>query len=225
LVWLLNELAGNTFIVFCSTCANTMKTAMMLRSLGFSAVPLHGQLSQAKRLGALNKFKSKSRSILLATDVASRGLDIPHVDVVLNFDIPTHSKDYVHRVGRTARAGRAGVSVTFITQYDVELYQRIEQFIGKKLPEYPTNEQEVMSLVERVAEAQRIARQEVKEMEDRKKKNGKRKRGNDSDADEVDDQDDTAAYRKKIKPGSKAGKSGGGPKRMKKTMGHKKHRT
>ncbi len=81
------------------------------------------------------------------------------MDVVLNVDIPTHSKDYVHRVGRTARAGRAGVAITLVTQYDVEIYHRVELFIGKKLPEYPTNEQEVMSLVERVAEAQRIARQ------------------------------------------------------------------
>lgn len=81
------------------------------------------------------------------------------MDVVLNLDIPTHSKDYIHRVGRTARAGRSGVSVTFVTQYDVELYQRIEHLIGKKLPVYPTEEGDVMSLLERVAEAQRIAKQ------------------------------------------------------------------
>ena len=72
--------------------------------------------SKNKRLASLNKFKSKSRSVLIATDVASRGLDIPHVDIVVNFDIPTHSKDYIHGVGRTARAGRAGRAVTFVTQ-------------------------------------------------------------------------------------------------------------
>ena len=60
-------------------------------------------MNQNKRLASLNKFKAKSRTVLLATDVASRGLDIPHVDVVVNYDIPTHSKDYIHRVGRTAR--------------------------------------------------------------------------------------------------------------------------
>merc|ERR1711894_66932 len=99
----------------------------MLRSLGYGAVPLNGQMSQSKRLGALKKFKQRNRNILIATDVASRGLDIPHIDVVLNYDIPTHSKDYIHRVGRTARAGRAGKSVTIVSQYDIELYQRIEQ--------------------------------------------------------------------------------------------------
>uniref|UniRef100_UPI00398F1592 probable ATP-dependent RNA helicase DDX47 n=1 Tax=Pristiophorus japonicus TaxID=55135 RepID=UPI00398F1592 len=173
LVSILNELAGNSFIIFCSTCNNTQRTALLLRSLGFTAIPLHGQMNQHKRLGALNKFKAKSRSILLATDVASRGLDIPHVDVVINFDIPTHSKDYIHRVGRTARAGRSGKSITFVSQYDVELFQRIEQLIGKKLPAFPTQEEEVMMLVERVTDAQRFARLELREQGDKRKRSHK----------------------------------------------------
>uniref|UniRef100_A0A5F9D202 RNA helicase n=1 Tax=Oryctolagus cuniculus TaxID=9986 RepID=A0A5F9D202_RABIT len=125
---------------------------------------------KSKRLGSLNKFKAKARSILLATDVASRGLDIPHVDVVVNFDIPTHSKDYIHRVGRTARAGRSGKAITFVTQYDVELFQRIEHLIGKKLPVFPTQDDEVMMLTERVAEAQRFARMELREHGEKKKR-------------------------------------------------------
>ncbi|XP_002129468.2 putative ATP-dependent RNA helicase DDX47 [Ciona intestinalis] len=177
-----NELAGNAMIIFCGTCANTQRTALILRNLGISAVPLHGQMSQAKRLGALNKFKSATKSILVATDVASRGLDIPHVDVVINMDVPARSKDYIHRVGRTARAGRFGKSVTFVTQYDVELYQRIEELIGKKLPEYEMEHNEVKVLQERVAEAQRMARLEMKER-------GSKKRGAvASDSEELADQ-------------------------------------
>ncbi|XP_078286941.1 putative ATP-dependent RNA helicase DDX47 [Rhinoraja longicauda] len=191
LVYILNEMAGNSFIVFCSTCNNTQRTALLLRNLGFTAIPLHGQMNQNKRLGALNKFKAKSRSVLLATDVASRGLDIPHVDVVVNFDIPTHSKDYIHRVGRTARAGRSGKSITFVTQYDVELFQRIEHLIGKKLPAFPTQEEEVMLLVERVSEAQRIARQELREQGD------KRKRRHDDD----DDTEQSLGIRRKVAGG------------------------
>ncbi|KAG5894103.1 hypothetical protein JTB14_004042 [Gonioctena quinquepunctata] len=176
LVHILNEMAGNSFMIFCSTCNNTMRTALMLRNLGLTAVPLHGQMSQNKRLAALTKFKAKNRSILISTDVASRGLDIPHVDVVMNFDIPTHSKDYIHRVGRTARAGRSGKAITFVTQYDVELYQRIEQLIGKQLPLYKTEEDEVMVLQERVAESQRIAKMEIKDLSEKK---GKQKKGGD----------------------------------------------
>src|ERR1700733_5554971 len=87
----------------------------------------------------------------------SSGLDIPSVDVVINFDIPTHSKDYIHRVGRTARAGRSGKSITLVSQYDVELLQRIEKVIGKKLETWPTDKEEVALLRERVDEAGRVA--------------------------------------------------------------------
>lgn len=109
-------------MIFCGTCHNTLRTALFLRQLGFTAIPLHGQMSQNKRLGALTKFRAKNRSILISTDVASRGLDIPHVDVVINFDIPSNSKDYIHRVGRTARAGRSGKAITFVTQVSIHLY-------------------------------------------------------------------------------------------------------
>ncbi len=157
LAYLLNELSGQTSIVFTHTCATSQKLALMLRNLGFPAVCLHGQMSQSKRLGALNKFKAGERSILIATDVASRGLDIPSVDVVLNYDVPQSSKDYIHRVGRTARAGRSGQAITFVTQYDVEWYQRIETALQKKLDEYPMDKNAVMVLQERVAEANRFA--------------------------------------------------------------------
>lgn len=194
LVHILNEMSGNSFIVFVATCAGALRTALLLRNLGLAAVPLHGQMSQNKRLAALNKFKNKSRSVLICTDVASRGLDIPHVDVVINLDIPLHSKDYIHRVGRTARAGRAGKAITFVSQYDVELYQRIEQLIGKQLPLYKTEESEVMVLQERVAEAQRLTKIEMKELEDKKSSKGK-KRGADSD----DDTEEAAGVRRRIK--------------------------
>ncbi|KAK3690852.1 hypothetical protein RRG08_021551 [Elysia crispata] len=194
LVHILNELAGNTFIIFSSTCNNTQRLALMLRNLGLKAIPLHGQMSQEKRLGALNKFKSKNSNILIATDVASRGLDIPHVDVVINFDIPSHSKDYIHRVGRTARAGRAGKSITFVTQYEVELYKRIEELINKQLPLYATVEEEVMQLVERVSEAQRFTKLEMKDAEEKKTAARKKKRGQ-----EDEDTEEASGVRKKFK--------------------------
>lgn len=200
LVYLLNELTGNSCMIFCSTCSGTLRVALMLRSLGLSAIPLHGQMSQNKRLASLTKFRAKSRAILISTDVASRGLDIPHVDVVINLDIPTHSKDYIHRVGRTARAGRSGKAITFVTQYDVELYQRIEHLIGKKLPLYKTEEQDVMCLQERVSEAQRSARMHIKEIDESSKKKKRKKIDFDND-----DMEGAVGIRKRIKKGNKSG--------------------
>ncbi|CAO1630783.1 unnamed protein product [Parajaminaea phylloscopi] len=165
LVYLMNDTAqsAKSTVVFVRTVHDCSRIAIVLRLLGFPAVPLHGQLSQSARLGALAKFKSGGRSILVATDVASRGLDIPAVDVVVNFDIPTHSKDYIHRVGRTARAGRSGKSVTLVTQYDVELLQRIEAVIDQKLKDYGAPRDQVALLADRVDEATREATREIRE--------------------------------------------------------------
>jgi len=95
---------------------------------------------------------------------------------VINFDIPTHSKDYIHRVGRTARAGRSGKAITLVTQYDVELIQRIESVVGKKMELWPTDEEEVALLRERVDEAGRVAVNELKELKEQGRGGGGRKR-------------------------------------------------
>ncbi|KAF2725103.1 DEAD-domain-containing protein [Polychaeton citri CBS 116435] len=175
LIHLLHEFAGQSCILFTRTVHETQRLAFLLRALGRSAIPLHGQLNQSARLGALNKFRSGSRDILVATDVAARGLDIPSVDLVLNYDLPPDSKTYVHRVGRTARAGKSGVAISIVTQYDVEVFQRIEKALGKKLDEHPTAREEVMIFNVRVSEAQRIAINELKNMDD--KKGGSRNKG------------------------------------------------
>lgn len=191
LVYLLNEFAGRSAIIFTRTVNETQRLAILLRSLGFGAIPLHGQLSQSARLGALNKFKAGSREILVATDVAARGLDIPSVDIVLNYDLPPESKTYIHRVGRTARAGKSGHAISIVTQYDVEIFKRTETALKMELKEYDTDKEEVMVFKARVEEAQRHARNEMKNLhEDRGKKgsvlkgrrpkDGDRKRGRDA---------------------------------------------
>ncbi|EHK24241.1 uncharacterized protein TRIVIDRAFT_31450 [Trichoderma virens Gv29-8] len=175
LIYLVNEFAGKSIIIFTRTVFETQRIAILLRTLGFGAIPLHGQLSQSSRLGALNKFKGGSREILVATDVAARGLDIPAVDVVLNLDLPQDSKTYIHRVGRTARAGKSGIAISIVTQYDVEIYQRIEAALGKQLETYPTEKEEVMAFQSRVEEAQRETRVEMKAFLESKDKKGKGK--------------------------------------------------
>ena len=166
--WLMNEFASKTVIIFTRTVNEAQRIAILLRALGLGAIPLHGQLSQSSRLGALGKFRARSRNILVATDVAARGLDIPSVDVVLNLDLPHNSETYIHRVGRTARAGKSGRAISIITQYDIELWQRIEAALGKKLGEYETNREEVMILGEHVGEAQRMAVSEMKNLHEKR---------------------------------------------------------
>jgi len=174
LVYLINEFAGQTIIVFARTVMETNRLAHLLRELGFKAVPLNGDLSQSARLGALNKFKSGSKNILIATDVAARGLDIPSVDCVINFDLPQDSKTYIHRVGRTARAGRSGKAIAIVTQYDIELFLRIENALGEKIPPFEVEESDVLIFSERVGEAQREA---VKKVNEDKEKKGRGKGG------------------------------------------------
>lgn len=214
LTYLINEYAGQSILVFGATCNNVQRLALMMRNLGFPAICLHGQMSQPKRLGALYKFTSGDRSILICTDVAARGLDIPSVDLVINFDLPGHGKDYIHRVGRTARAGRSGKAIAMVTQYDVEVYQRLEGLLGKRLPEYKLDEETVLILLERVNEAQRLATRELKEQLAASKggggSGGRRKRKGYSGGDDGDEDGGMeGALKKEIKKGYYAGGSGG----------------
>lgn len=197
LVYILTEFSGSTSMVFTRTCDATTLLAHVLRNLGFRAIPINGHMTQSKRLGALNKFKAGECNILICTDVASRGLDIPSVDMVINYDIPTNSKDYIHRVGRTARAGRSGVAIAIVNQYELEWYLQIEKLIGKKLPEYPAQEEEVLLLLERVAEAKRISQMKIKEAGGKKRRRGE----------EDDDEEDLTKYLNHNK--GKSSKKGG----------------
>ncbi|CAB1420336.1 unnamed protein product [Pleuronectes platessa] len=107
-------------------------------------------MKQKQRFANLAKFKASVYKILIATDVASRGLDIPTVQVVINHNTPGLPKNYIHRVGRTARAGRNGVSITLVTQYDIHLVNAIEEQNQTKLKEYPVEEKEVLQILTQV---------------------------------------------------------------------------
>ncbi|KAK0465311.1 P-loop containing nucleoside triphosphate hydrolase protein [Desarmillaria tabescens] len=163
LVSLINSSLSNSIIVFVRTIHDAHSGIIILRTLNFDVVPLHGDLTRSQRMGTLAKFRSGDKKILVATDVASRGLDIPLVDLVINFDVLGHSKDYIHRVGRTARAGRAGKAIMIVTQYDVELLQRLECLLGKKLEEWPTDKEDVIAMHPTVDEAGRNAANELRE--------------------------------------------------------------
>lgn len=144
-------------IVFVSTCRTCELLSLLLEELDQAAVALHSHKSQSLRLSALNRFKSGQVPVLLATDVASRGLDIPTVDLVINYDIPRYPRDYVHRVGRTARAGRGGLSISLVTQNDVDLIHEIEAVIGKQLDKSECEEKAVLEDITKVYKARRVA--------------------------------------------------------------------
>ncbi|KAJ3673397.1 hypothetical protein LUZ60_006771 [Juncus effusus] len=148
-------------IVFVSTCRTCHYLNLLLEELDQSSVALHSHKSQKLRLNSLSRFKSGLAPVLIATDVASRGLDIPTVDLVVNYDLPRYARDYVHRVGRTARAGRGGLSISFVTERDVSLIHEIEDVIGKKLESYQCEEKEVLEDITKVFKARRVAKMKM----------------------------------------------------------------
>ncbi|XP_061739379.1 probable ATP-dependent RNA helicase DDX49 [Nerophis ophidion] len=139
-----------SIIIFTNTCKSCQILTMMLRRFNFPTISLHSMMKQKQRFANLSKFKASVYKILIATDVAARGLDIPTVQVVINHNTPGLPKIYIHRVGRTARAGRNGVSITLVTQYDIHLVQAIEEQIQTKLSEFPVEEKEVLKILTQV---------------------------------------------------------------------------
>ncbi|NWT30258.1 DDX49 helicase, partial [Cardinalis cardinalis] len=137
-------------IIFTKTCKDCQVLNMMLRKFSFPSVALHSMMKQKQRFAALAKFKSSIFKILIATDVAARGLDIPAVQVVINHNTPGLPKIYIHRVGRTARAGRKGMAITLVTQYDIHLVHAIEEEIKLQLPEFSVEEQLVLDILTQV---------------------------------------------------------------------------
>lgn len=123
-------------MIFCNRTKTATLLEHLLRSLEHRVTSLHSGLAQSQRVGNLGRFRAGVARILVATDVAARGLDIPEAALVINFDVPRDPDSYIHRVGRTARAGRRGDSITMVGQRDVELILAIEERVGQKMLEY-----------------------------------------------------------------------------------------
>ena len=200
-----------TAIVFTSTCYSCEVLACTLRALDVDCLPLHSQQPQARRAAAIGRFKQGTIRILIATDVASRGLDIPQVSLVLNHNVPALPRDYVHRCGRTARAGRAGRAVTLVTQYDVELLA-IEEHQGAKLQTLELDEPPVLALLPEVASARRAALMDLQESGfiEREKARRSQKRQARAEAQGAGDADAAAgAAAEAAEPAAEAAEAGG----------------
>jgi superfamily II DNA/RNA helicase len=130
---LIRQNAVGNAIVFCNRKRDVDVVAKSLKKHGFNAAPLHGDLDQSVRTRTLDGFRAGAVQILVASDVAARGLDIPAVSHIFNFDVPYHADDYVHRIGRTGRAGRSGHAYMLVTPRDGKYIDAIEKLIGSPL--------------------------------------------------------------------------------------------
>lgn len=134
IVDILDHEGVDTAIIFCNRKTEVRDLCQSLRKDGFDAGQIHGDMDQSSRLAELDRFKSGEINILCASDVAARGLDIKGVSHVINYDIPWHPDDYIHRIGRTGRAGATGVAITFVTRSDAEHVDAIQKLTGMKIP-------------------------------------------------------------------------------------------
>ena len=166
-VHLLNNIDSGklrSVIVFAGTVYACQLLQETCAILGIDSVALHALKKQRQRVTNLSRFKSGQVGILIATDIASRGLDIPFFDLVIHYEVPAFSRDYVHRVGRTARAGRWGKSVALVSQHEVALIHQIERITGVDMIEVPgIREADVLKDIARVFAARRGAKLKMSE--------------------------------------------------------------
>ena len=121
-------------IVFCNRKTDVDICSKSLNKYGYQAAPIHGDLDQTKRMETLESFRDGDLRILVASDVAARGLDIPSVSHVFNFDVPIQAEDYVHRIGRTGRAGRDGTAIMICSKKDRKNFSNVEELLQKEIP-------------------------------------------------------------------------------------------
>lgn len=131
------ETRQGSVIIFMKTKYSTERMAKSLNNDGYTADALHGDLRQSRRSKVLSNFRDKKFRILVATDIAARGLDVPHIEHVVNFDLPQLAEDYIHRMGRTARAGAHGSALVFISGQDRSKWREIEKLLGIESSEKP----------------------------------------------------------------------------------------
>ena len=120
-------------VIFCNRKTDVDIVAKSLKKYGYDAAPIHGDLDQSQRTKTLDGFREGSLKILVASDVAARGLDVPSVSHVFNYDVPGHAEDYVHRIGRTGRAGREGMAITICSPRDEKAMDAVENLVQKQI--------------------------------------------------------------------------------------------
>jgi len=120
-------------LIFVSTKAGVKEVESILRRKQFNVSAIHSDLEQEQRIEVMNRFKARKLQVLVATDIVSRGIDVDDISLVINYNVPGDAEDYVHRVGRTARAERSGVALTFVSEKEFGKFHRIEKFLGNPI--------------------------------------------------------------------------------------------
>ncbi|HEY3308787.1 MAG TPA: DEAD/DEAH box helicase [Desulfuromonadaceae bacterium] len=138
-------------IIFSATKRDADELARELTNSGHQAAALHGDMNQFARNKTIERMRRGSIRLLVATDVAARGLDVNGISHVINFDLPRFAEDYVHRIGRTGRAGASGIAISFVSSSELNYLERIERFIGKKLPEQNIEGLAPLSILRRIS--------------------------------------------------------------------------
>lgn len=139
--WLLKSLNFKSILVFCSKKHNVKQLTMELKRGRFNVKEIHSDLDQSSREEVLLEFRSRRLQILVATDILSRGIDIDNIDLVINYDVPNDGEDYIHRIGRTARAETDGMAYTFVSEKEQNKFNVIEQLLGAPVPKAEVPEQ------------------------------------------------------------------------------------
>jgi len=129
--YLLGNSKGRTILIFCSTKSSTKLLSRELKKSGLEVQEIHSDLEQKEREKVMQGFRNKEIQVLVATDVVSRGIDVENIDMVMNYDVPNDAEDYIHRIGRTARAAASGVAITFINPDGQWIFGEIEKLLGK----------------------------------------------------------------------------------------------
>jgi superfamily II DNA/RNA helicase len=155
---ILREPGFKNAIIFCNKKVTVREVYTSLKRSGFSVGQIQGDMDQSSRIAEFDRFKSGEISVLVASDVAARGLDVKGVSHVINFDVPWQPDDYIHRIGRTGRAGMTGIAYTLATSADAEAVAGIEKLTGIKLPRVGAGEAQAETVAEEVIEAPRRER-------------------------------------------------------------------
>jgi len=121
-------------MVFCSTKLKAKQLSRHLKKMDFKLEEIHSDLDQATREKVLAQFKNRQLNVLVATDILSRGIDIEDIDLIINYDVPNDGEDYIHRIGRTARAEATGAAFTLISEAEQGQFSLIERLLGKPVP-------------------------------------------------------------------------------------------